>query len=210
MRANVRLEVVHPLSVALGSGVVIQRDGESALIITNRHVVDASFAERYMIQSIPLEKLPYPRVTYFNKQTHPGTVLWVAPDDIDLALLKAACPDEIEPVSWQPGRKVVTGEKVFAIGNPSGLGWTYTSGVVSALRTEKYGNRNVPIVQTDTSISPGSSGGGLYAAAGELIAINSSIVNPQRAQGLGFAIRIDILQELQPAMLNLPGDAPNP
>jgi S1-C subfamily serine protease/predicted RNA-binding Zn-ribbon protein involved in translation (DUF1610 family) len=206
MRANVRVELTE--LGGQGSGVLIQRTGDTGLILTNRHVVDLPFA--LFKQATPIERLPYPRVTYVNKESHPGTVVWLAPDDVDLVLLKTSCPSDFEAVVWKSTPDIVIGEQVFAIGNPATLGWSLTRGTISQLRTQKAGSRDVPIIQTDASISPGSSGGGLYNAAGELIGINSSIINPSVASGLGFAIRTNLLVDLKPEMLQLPAAPANP
>jgi len=61
---------------------------------------------------------------------------------------------------------ITQGESVLAIGNPAGLGWTLTRGAVSARRTNEFGSREVPIIQTDATINPGNSGGGLYNEKG--------------------------------------------
>ncbi|CAN5889592.1 hypothetical protein BH23PLA1_BH23PLA1_25900 [soil metagenome] len=204
MRANVRIEG----EAGSGSGVVVQRDPDgSVLVITNRHVIDPSFTSGGAPEpNIVPEDLPRTRITYFNEQSNPASPLWVAPEGIDLAILRAPAPAEVEPVGWLPTDRILAGQEVFAVGNPVGLGWTYTRGVVSALRQERFGRRNVPIIQTDTSITYGNSGGGLYNARGELIGINSSIVDPRVGAGLGFAIRTSLLTDLQPEGLQMPSD----
>ena len=210
MKANVRIE----LDRGMGSGVIVQRDGDEVLILTNLHVVDLKFALSRGQQITAQNDLPKPTVKYFNGQSNPGTVTWTAPDGVDLALVKVVAPREIEPVSWQALPRVLAGQKVFAVGNPVGLGWTYTSGVVSALRKERLPRedpkRDVPIIQTDTPITFGNSGGGLYAEDGELIGINSSIVNPSLGKGLGFAIRMNVVLDLKPEGLNLPASTSTP
>ena len=207
MKANVRVD----LDQGMGSGVVLQREGDEVLILTNQHVVDRIFALSRGQKSTPKNEIPKLKVTYFNGQTNQGVVTWVAPDGIDLAVIKVVAPKEIEPVAWHALPQVITGQDVFAVGNPLGLGWTYTRGVVSAVRTERFPRnepkRDVPIIQTDTSITFGNSGGGLYASNGELIGINSSIVNPSLGKGLGFAIQMSVLLDLKPDGLNLPAPA---
>ena len=209
MKANVRLEMER----GMGSGVVVQRDGDEVLILTNLHVVDLKFALSRGQQVTAQNDIPKPKVSYFNGQSNPGTVVWTAPDGVDLAMVKVTAPKEIEPISWHALPKVHAGLDVFAVGNPLGLGWTYTRGQISALRKERLPHndprRDVPIIQTDTSITFGNSGGGLYTPAGELIGINSSIVNPNMAKGLGFAIRTTVLLDLKPPGLNLPAAPPD-
>ena len=189
--------------------MVVQRSGEEALILTNHHVIDIAFARSNGQSSTPIKDITNLKVSYFNQKTHPGTVVWVAPDGIDLALVKATAPKEIEPVAWQRFPKIIAGQKVFAVGNPLGLGWTYTEGAVSATRKipSPLGgkSRDVPIIQTDTSITFGNSGGGLYSSEdGHLVGINSAIANPNLGKGLGFAIRVSVLMDLKPDGLSLP------
>jgi S1-C subfamily serine protease len=201
MRANVQLAVQSPFGESQGSGVVLQIDGEDCLIITNRHVIRGGedFPPLPPPAAISGPGTPKVEVFYVTGDKVEGDVVWTA-EGADLALVRAPCPSQgVEEAPWRMTPSVHSGERVFAIGNPSGLGWTYTSGEVSALRT----NGQVPIVQTDAAINPGNSGGGLYNAKGELIAINTSIVNPNMAQNLGFAIRASYLKDLAPPMLKL-------
>jgi S1-C subfamily serine protease len=196
MRANVSLD--H--SQGQGSGVVVQRDGDEVIILTNRHVIDPKRDDL----APDLKTLPRIRVSYYDDQSNPGQVLWVAPGGIDLAIVKARAPRDIEPVPWSARTSVAAGQEVFAVGNPVGLGWTYTRGVVSALRELSQDGHQVGIVQTDTKITFGNSGGGLYSQTGELIGINTAIVDPSLGSGLGFAIRPHVLAELKPPGLEIP------
>jgi S1-C subfamily serine protease len=199
LRANVKVETDQR---ALGSGVIVQREGDVALVLTNRHVIDREFTDRNKSPEIPdLGALSYPRVTYFTKESNPGKVVWIAPDAIDLAIVETKCPTEIEPIEWYAAEKVSVSDEVFAVGNPIGLSWTYTKGVVSQNLTQKFGERDVSIIQTDTPISPGNSGGGLYTKGGKLIGINTAIINPLVASRIGFSIRVSVLAELKPEML---------
>jgi S1-C subfamily serine protease len=202
MRANVRIEMEREQS--MGSGVVLQREDDDVLILTNRHVIDATQTPK----PPDLRGLPKPRITYYDDQSNRGTVVWIAPDGIDLALVRVRAPKDIDAVGWTVAPKVLAGQEVFAVGNPVGLGWTYTKGVVSALRQRNANGREIPVIQTDTSITYGNSGGGLYSLAGELIGINSSIADPRLGGGLGFAIRPQILIDLKPPGLKLPEETP--
>ena len=203
MKANVLL--AH--EEGMGSGVVVQRDGDVVLILTNRHVVDHKYVEQQGRVDTPISELTAPRVTYYDKQSNDGSVIWMAPDGIDLAVVKAKAPADIQPVDWQSLPTPIVGQDVFAVGNSLGLGWSFTKGVVSGLRQIPSGTANkkleVPHIQTDTPITFGDSGGGLYTASGQLIGINSFIVNPQLGK-LGFAIRVSLLMKLKPTGLKLP------
>lgn len=195
----------------LGTGVVIQRTDNRALVITNRHVVDPLFA--VSDGRAQLTTTPTPTVKFVTNDDHEGKVVWLAPDGIDLALIDVECPAGVETVAWDTDPTVQVGDRVFAIGNPAGLGWSTTFGTVSAFRDHPYGARKVAVVQTDARIGPGNSGGGLYTETGELIGINTFVVGSSRQSagetGLGFAIRKSLLRELKPEMLKqVIGNAP--
>ena len=100
--------------------------------------------------------------------------------------------------------EVKVGQKSIAIGNPFGLESTVTTGVISAVErfTPSVGRVRVPMLQTDAAINPGNSGGPLLNSQGQLIGINTSILNPEgrSSAGLGFAVPSNILVE---ALANL-------
>lgn len=97
------------------------------------------------------------------------------------------------------------GQKVFAIGNPFGLDWTLTNGIVSALDRSLGGENNNVIehlIQTDAAINPGNSGGPLLDSAGRLIGINTAIYSPSGASaGIGFAVPVDTLMRVVPQII---------
>ncbi|MGH8568097.1 MAG: S1C family serine protease, partial [Gammaproteobacteria bacterium] len=100
----------------------------------------------------------------------------------DLAVLRIRVAfNRPPPVPLGTSQNLKVGQKVFAIGNPFGLDWTLTTGIVSAL------DRSLPsdqggviehLIQTDAAINPGNSGGPLLDSAGRLIGINTAIVSP--------------------------------
>ena len=202
LQANVRVELPNQI---LGSGVVIKREGDWALIVSNRHVVDITFEESRGRATTPASRI-VAQVTYINNLSTRATIAWENPQ-YDLVILKARCPSEIQPAPWQPVPKLAIGEECFAVGNPVNLGWTYTRGVVSALRKrfdEVTPFQNGPVIQTDVAIAGGSSGGGLYNKDGVLIGINTAVVNPAIAKGIGFAIQMAVFEELKPEVLASP------
>ncbi len=107
------------------------------------------------------------------------------------------------PVGTSDDLKV--GQKVFAIGNPFGLDWTLTTGIVSAL------DRSLPaedgsviehLIQTDAAINPGNSGGPLLDSAGRLIGINTAIFSPSGAfAGVGFAVPAATVNRVVPELI---------
>src|SRR5215510_12374956 len=91
-----------------------------------------------------------------------------------------------------PSNKLEVGQQVFAVGSPRGLEHTLTRGIISALRETK--TKDSWLIQTDTAISPGSSGGGLFDQEGRLIGITT--FGAKESQGLNFAIPTEWISEL--------------
>lgn len=110
------------------------------------------------------------------------------------------------PVPIGTSHDLKVGQKVFAIGNPFGLDWTLTTGIVSALdRSLPSGTGGPPIqhlIQTDAAINPGNSGGPLLDSAGRLIGINTAIYSPSGASvGIGFAVPVDTIMRVVPEII---------
>ena len=109
------------------------------------------------------------------------------------------------PVPLGTSADLKVGQKVFAIGNPFGLDWTLTTGIVSAL------DRSLPsdsgqtiehLIQTDAAINPGSSGGPLLDSAGRLIGINTAIFSTTgESVGIGFAVPVDTVNRVVPELI---------
>ncbi len=164
-------------SQSLGSGVIIDAEGH---VLTNEHVIGR--ASRIS-------------VTLADGREFDATLVGADPNN-DLAVLQIRGEGKLPWVEPGTSEGLMVGEPVIAIGNPFGLSNTVTTGVVSALdrsiRSEDrafYG-----FIQTDASINPGNSGGPLLNAEGSLIGINTAIY--QRAQGIGFAIPIDVAKRV--------------
>ncbi|HQO29652.1 MAG TPA: trypsin-like peptidase domain-containing protein [Accumulibacter sp.] len=109
------------------------------------------------------------------------------------------------PVPVGSSADLKVGQKVFAIGNPFGLDWTLTSGIVSALDRSLGGENGQTIehlIQTDAAINPGNSGGPLLDSAGRLIGINTAIFSPSGASaGIGFAVPVDTVNRVVPQLI---------
>ncbi len=125
----------------------------------------------------------------------------------DLAVLKIDTDfKRPTPVPLGTSSDLKVGQHVFAIGNPFGLDWTLTTGVISAL------NRSLPnenrtriiedLIQTDAAINPGNSGGPLLDSRGRLIGINTAIYSPSGASaGIGFAVPVDTVKRVVPQLI---------
>jgi S1-C subfamily serine protease len=161
-------------TTGLGSGFLFASDGA---LLTNAHVVEG--ARRI-------------RVTLADGRAFDAGLVGSDPD-ADVALLRIGA-DHL-PVAELGHGSLRVGQLVLAVGNPYGLNWTVTAGVVSALgRTlEGRGSRRLTnLIQTDTSINPGNSGGPLVDSAGRVVGMTTAMM--AMAQGLGFSIPLDTLK----------------
>jgi len=124
----------------------------------------------------------------------------------DIAVLKIGIGyQRPSPVPLGASHDLKVGQKVFAIGNPFGLDWTLTTGIVSALDRSLPGEGGRIIdnlIQTDAAINPGNSGGPLLDSAGRLIGINTAIYSPSGASaGIGFAVPVDTVNRVVPQLI---------
>jgi len=165
-----------------GSGIVLSSAG---LIVTNEHVIDGASS---ITVSLDGE----------SGRTRAATV--VGEDrSKDLAVIKVNPAGlTLHPLALGDSSTAQVGDAAYAIGNPFGLNWTLTTGIVSALNRQIKAPDGTPIahvIQTDAALNPGNSGGPLIDAAGDVIGINSQIVSGSStasgqggSSGVGFAI----------------------
>ncbi len=172
----------------LGTGFVIDKDGT---VLTNNHVVEGA-----QVMTIKLS----------DDREFPGKVIGRDPrTDIAVVHIDAKDKPTLTPLKLGDSDRAEVGDWVVAIGNPFGLSHTVSAGIISAKgRT----NQDVPLdksgfynfLQTDASINPGNSGGPLLNLSGEVVGINSAI-RGGGAQGIGFAIPINMVKELLPMLM---------
>lgn len=166
-----------------GSGFIINASGQ---ILTNSHVVDGA-------DSVI--------VTLKDGRTFNGKVLGEDPVT-DVAVIKIDA-NNLPTLSLGNSEVLQPGEAVIAIGNPLGLNNTVTSGIISATGRSSSdigaSDKRVDYLQTDAAINPGNSGGPLLNARGEVIGMNTAII--QGAQGLGFAIPINTVQRISQELI---------
>lgn len=123
----------------------------------------------------------------------------------DLAVLRVPPdPEVLPPLPQGTSAGLRVGQTVLAIGNPFGLDWTLTTGVISALERDlpREAGRLRGLIQTDAAINPGNSGGPLLDSAGRLIGVNTAIYSPSGASaGIGFAVPVDVVARVVPALI---------
>jgi S1-C subfamily serine protease len=188
----------------IGSGVILDIKEQEALLVTNQHVVVPTFPDG----RTDTDALGPVRIHFIGQSETFGKVVWRAPGGIDLALVRVwGDTRQARAARWAPGRRPRVGDSAFAIGNPHHLGWTHTQGVISQLRLQRVDGHEVHVIQTQTALNPGNSGGGLFDREGYLLGINTWTNDRRVSEGISFAISLDTLLELQPAGLQVPPPA---
>jgi serine protease Do len=165
-----------------GSGVIFQKNNNTAYIVTNNHVVEGA------------SKL---EISLYNGQKTTAEV--VGTDALtDLAVLKIDAKYVTTTANFGDSSKLRPGDQVYAIGNPLGtdLSRTVTQGIISATNrtisvSTSAGDWDTNVIQTDAAINPGNSGGALINTQGQVIGINSLKISETGVEGLGFAIPSD-------------------
>ncbi|MBE9111139.1 trypsin-like peptidase domain-containing protein [Nodosilinea sp. LEGE 07298] len=167
----------------VGSGFIISADGR---IITNAHVVAGADEVQ---------------VTLTDGRSFTGQVMG-ADSVTDIAVIKIDAQN-LPAVATSNSDQIQPGEWAIAIGNPLGLDSTVTAGIISATgrssREVGVPDKRVNFIQTDAAINPGNSGGPLLNLNGEVIGVNTAII--QGAQGLGFAIPINTVQRISSELI---------
>ena len=165
-----------PSGSGSGSGFIVDSTG---YIVTNNHVIgEAAEVE----------------VRLSDKSKLIAQVVGKDPDT-DLAVLKVETAHPLPSATFGDSSTVKVGQWVLAVGNPFGLDRTVTLGVVSGIGRENINlSRYENFIQTDASINPGNSGGPLFNLHGEVIGINTAIIN--FAQGIGFAIPSNMAKQV--------------
>ena len=173
-------------SKGLGTGFIVDKEG---IIITNNHVIEG--ADEIVVQLSDEKRYPA-KVTGRDPRT-------------DIAVVKIDGAKDLKAIPLGDSEALEVGDWVVAIGNPFGLSHTVSAGIVSAkgrggndVRLDATGYYN--FLQTDASINPGNSGGPLLNLRGEVVGMNTAI-RGDGAQGIGFAIPINMVKQLMPPLL---------
>ncbi len=171
-------------AAASGSGFIISADG---YIVTNHHVIDGANKTT---------------VTLYDGKSYEAELIG-SDESNDIAVLKIDA-DGLTPVVLGSSNDLSVGDEVVAIGNPLGeLTFSLTAGVVSALdRTITTQNTTMNLIQTDTAINSGNSGGALFNMYGEVVGItnakysSSGLTSEASIDNIGFAIPIDNVKSI--------------
>ncbi len=160
-----------------GTGFIISEEG---YIVTNAHVLADPFGDLASgIKAITYEQ----KIIRAEFIGHNGT--------LDIALLKI--PGDYNLLKFADSNDIQIGEKVIAIGNPLGLQFSVSQGIVSA--TKRTGINGIPAyIQTDAPLNPGNSGGPLINKQGKVIGINNFKISG--GESLGFALESNYIKEI--------------
>ena len=162
-----------------GSGFIIHENG---YILTNAHVIENSDSVQIALSTGGLFK---------------GKIIGM--DAVaDLAIIKIDSPDPLPVIPLGHSNELKPGDWVMAIGSPFGLDLTVTVGIVSAKGRSLGATPYDDFIQTDTPINPGNSGGPLINTQGEVVGINTAVM--QMGQGLGFSLPVDLAKKLIPEL----------
>lgn len=177
------------LNVERGTGSGFLWD-ELGHVVTNKHVIDNASQAQVRL----------------NDGRSFDAVLVGYSADHDIAVLRISVPFDLPPpLPIGTSNDLRVGQTTLAIGNPFGLDYSLTTGVVSALNRsiqEASGRTIEQLIQTDAAINPGNSGGPLLDSAGRLIGINTAIFSPSGAYaGIGFAVPVDTVNRVVPQLI---------
>ena len=171
-----------------GSGFIWDAAGH---VITNFHVIEGASGAT---------------VRLADGRDYQASLVGASPaHDIAVLRIGVGLSERPPPVPVGTSADLQVGQKVFAIGNPFGLDWTLTTGIVSALDRSlenDTGSTIEHLIQTDAAINPGNSGGPLLDSAGRLVGITTAIFSPSGASaGIGFAVPVDTVNRVVPQLI---------
>lgn len=176
-------------SPSSGSGIIIGKNDEELLIVTNNHVVnDANSLS----------------VVFIDEESVAASVKG-GDSESDVAIIAVKISDikeetlnQIDIATIGDSDALKVGQGVIAIGNALGYGQSVTVGYVSALNRDVETREGIikNLLQTDAAINPGNSGGALLNMEGEVIGINSAKYSAKEVEGMGYAIPISAIRDI--------------
>jgi serine protease Do len=176
-----------------GSGFVID---ESGLMLTNNHVVTLDSDTVAQNLSVKFHNDP---------KTYSAKVIGRSPI-YDVALIKIDAPGKkFSAMNLGDSDTIKVGQKAIAMGNPFGLDFSVSEGIISATGRDFSGSSNLAsnVIQTDAAVNPGNSGGPLVNSSGDVVGINTAIISPGTAgsgqgqfAGIAFALPINLVKSI--------------
>ena len=192
-------------SSGAGSGVIIGQSDSELLILTNYHVVEGNqtlsvvFSWEEDAEDIDKDDVIYAKVKDYDADRD------IAVISIDASDLSDEILSKISVATVGSSDDLKLGEQVVAIGNALGYGQSVTTGIVSALNrkiSNQYEEDDNAYIQTDAAINLGNSGGALFNMKGELVGINTAMMNSAIAENMGLAIPISEVTGEVESMMN--------
>jgi S1-C subfamily serine protease len=188
------------VEVGEGSGFVVAADDKDSYILTNAHVVLQTNNGEFVhgVNDLPVG---YDSIVVQCNDNRVVDATYVGYSiDTDLAVLKIAVP-RLPVVDWGDSDHARVGDWVLALGYPFGVGYSATSGIVSATDRSTGVYESVQglesFIQTDAAINPGNSGGPLVGLDGRILGVNSSIISRAGGNvGIGFAIPANLARHV--------------
>lgn len=167
-----------------GSGIIIDSDG---YIMTNYHVIEG--ASKITVRND-------------NNKTYTAKVIGYDKDN-DIAVIKIDASG-LKAVKYGNSNQISVGDMAVIIGNPLGeLGDSVTAGIISSTSREiTLDNNTMNLIQTDASVNPGNSGGGLFNSKGQLIGVVVAKASSTDVEGLGFAIPVNKAAKIASEIMN--------
>ena len=179
-----------------GSGFIYKVKGNNTYIITNHHVVESGTSFK---------------VTYTNGDVEDATL--VGSDEYsDIAVLKVKTKEGFKAVNIGSTEKIRVGDTTFTIGAPldNTYSWTVTRGILSgkerlvevSLSNSNQSDYIMNVLQTDSAVNSGNSGGPLSNSNGEVIGVVNAKISSTGVEGIGFAIPIEVAVEKSEQIIN--------
>ena len=179
-------------SESSGTGIIISKNENELLIVTNNHVVEDATTLS---------------VCFVDNEVCEATVKGTDPDNdlaviaVKLSDIKTETASAIKEAIIGNSDLLKVGQQVVAIGNALGYGQSVTTGIVSALNRQ-IDTTDAIMIQTDAAINPGNSGGALLNMNGEVIGINSAKFSSTEVEGMGYAISITTAMPIIEDLMN--------
>ena len=194
------------VEVGEGSGFIFHSDDKASYIMTNSHVVLRMNEQQQFERDRNGSYIGYERITIELNDSRQIDAEYVGCSlETDLAVLKIPLP-KLPTTEWSDSDNTRVGDWVVALGYPLGVGYSATSGIVSA--TDRSTGIYKPVggyesfIQTDAAINPGNSGGPLVDLTGRIVGVNSNILSRTGSNiGLGFAIPSNLVKRVAEDLL---------